>query len=89
MNDQELRDQAVRRLKEKKDLRDHAAVYFVMMLALNVIWGVTNYGGYYWPIWPMFGWGVGLFFHGLSVFGQKSITENDIQHEMRKLRPAR
>ena len=88
MNDQELRDQAIQRLKEKKDFRDHLAVFVVVMLALNVIWAVTNFGGYYWPIWPMFGWGIGILFHGLGVYSEKPITEDDIQHEMRNLRPA-
>ena len=89
MNDEELRDKAIRRLKEKKEFRDHLMVYFVVMVALNVIWAVTNFGGYYWPIWPMFGWGVGVFFHGFAVFSDKPITEDDIEHEMKSLRPAR
>ena len=87
MTDQELRDQAISRLKEKKDFRDHLFVYIVVMLALNGIWMATNFGGYYWPVWPMFGWGIGVVFHGVGVYSHKPITEDDIQHEMRKLRP--
>jgi hypothetical protein len=27
---------------------------------LVLIWAVTSPGGYFWPIWPMMGWGVAL-----------------------------
>ena len=25
--------------------------------------------GYFWPIWPMLGWGIGLASHGLATLG--------------------
>ena len=35
------------------------AVYLAVNLLLIVIWAATG-AGYFWPIWPLLGWGVGL-----------------------------
>lgn len=41
--------------------------YAVIIPVLVIINLVTN-PGYFWAIWPIFGWGIGLVWHGLSVF---------------------
>ena len=33
---------------------------------MEPLWLITSPGGYFWPIWPMLGWGFGLAAHGLS-----------------------
>jgi hypothetical protein len=38
----------------------------IVMAFLVVIWLLTSPGGYFWPIWPMLGWGIGLASHGLA-----------------------
>ena len=40
-----------------------------VMLLLVVIWALTG-ADYFWPIWPMLGWGVGIVMHAASVFGE-------------------
>jgi hypothetical protein len=30
------------------------------------------------------GWGIGIVFHAWTVFGQKPITEDDVQREMKR-----
>ena len=37
-------------------------VYIVTITAFWIIWYFTG-SGYIWPIWPMAGWGIGVFFH--------------------------
>jgi len=42
---------------------------------------------YSWFIWPLFGWGIGLLFHGLGVFvftGEPAYKERMIEKEMKK-----
>jgi hypothetical protein len=39
--------------------RTHERTYVAVMLLLVAIWALTG-AGYFWPIWPMLGWGVGL-----------------------------
>jgi hypothetical protein len=82
--EQELRDLATERLKKRRDLGAHAVVYVVVNAALVGIWAMT--GGYFWPAWVMFGWGVGLVLNVWDVYFRRPVTEGDIQQEMNRLR---
>ena len=87
MKEQELREQAIKRLEEKREFRQHLAIYLLVNAALSAIWYFTNSGGYFWPIWPMFGWGIGIVAHAYQAYGMKPIAERDIQREMKHLDP--
>jgi hypothetical protein len=39
--------------------RSHERAYVGTMLLLVAIWALTG-AGYFWPIWPMLGWGIGV-----------------------------
>jgi Domain of unknown function (DUF1707)/2TM domain len=39
---------------------DHVRAYLGVSLMLVAIWALTG-AGYFWPIWPMLGWGIGVF----------------------------
>jgi hypothetical protein len=38
---------------------DHVRAYLGVSLMLVAIWALTG-AGYFWPIWPMLGWGIGV-----------------------------
>lgn len=80
-NMEERRRAAVGRLKAKRDFRNHVAIYVIVNAMLIFIWALSG-AGYFWPIWAILGWGVGLAFNGYAVHVQKPITEGDIQAEM-------
>jgi hypothetical protein len=46
--------------------RAHALSYGLVMALLVAIWLLTSPGGYFWPVWPMLGWGFGLASHALG-----------------------
>ena len=46
--------------------RTHLTMYGLVMLLLVAIWLLTTPGGYFWPIWPMLGWGFGVAAHGVT-----------------------
>jgi hypothetical protein len=82
MDDQERRDAAIKRIKDKRDLKTHAVSYVVVNLFLIGVWAVSG-RGYFWPGWVMAGWGIGLVLHGWQTYrGERPITEEDIQREM-------
>jgi hypothetical protein len=54
----------------RRDVRAHATSYLLVMLLLVAIWLLTTPGGYFWPIWPMLGWGVAVAAHALARRGQ-------------------
>lgn len=41
----------------------HVTGYAVVMALLLGVWLLTTPGGYFWPVWPMLGWGIGLLKH--------------------------
>ena len=49
-----------------KGLREHLTSYVVVNTFLVLIWFFTSPGGYFWPIWPMMGWGVGVVLHAVN-----------------------
>jgi hypothetical protein len=77
------REAALRRVKEKRDFRNHLAVYLIVNALLVVIWAVSG-GGYFWPIWPIAGWGIGVAINLWTAYFQRSITEEDIVREMER-----
>ena len=82
----ERRELAIKRLKEKRDFKTHVAVYLIVNTMLVVIWAATG-AGYFWPIWPIAGWGVGLAFNAWTAYRQRPITEDDIRKEMQSFDP--
>ena len=58
--EQVLRDKAVRQLKKKRDFRGHLLVYILVNTFLVVIWLLTDPGGFFWPMFPIAGWGIGV-----------------------------
>lgn len=81
-----VRDRAARR-QERRDrhrerrrrgrsgrqgLRAHATSYVMVMALLVAIWLLTSHEhAYFWPIWPMLGWGFGLIAHVVSALSQR------------------
>jgi hypothetical protein len=50
-------------------LRIHAGAYLSVSLAMIAIWAATGMG-YFWPLWPILGWGIGAISHtGACRFG--------------------
>ncbi len=81
-----LRRAAERRVAAKAGFRVHATVFAVVNLGLFIINLVTDRGNW-WFAWPMFGWGIGLLAHGLSVYaGNPAGREAAIRREMERLR---
>ncbi len=77
------REAALKRLKDKRDFKNHAATYLIVNALLVVIWAVSGQG-YFWPIWPILGWGIGLALNAWTAYFQRSISEDDIRREMEK-----
>jgi len=53
-----------RKARSEKPFRAHATSYLLVIAMLVIIWALTTPGGYFWPVWPMLGWGIGLAAHG-------------------------
>ena len=80
--EQALRDKAVRQLKKQRDFRNHLLLYILVNTFLVVIWLITGRHGFFWPVWVIAGWGIGLIMNAWDVYGRQEITEKDIHREM-------
>ena len=47
-------------------VRIHTTVYVLVNVLLIAIWAASG-GGYFWPIWPLLGWGIGLGCHAAPL----------------------
>jgi hypothetical protein len=62
------RRRAAKRSAERRELRHHATIYGLVMLLLVAVWALSG-AGYFWPVWPMLGWGIGVASHGAEALG--------------------
>lgn len=81
--DTDRRQAAIKRLEARRGFSIHLVVYLLVNAVLVAIW-LTTGRGYFWPIWPIAGWGIGLVAHRWAISSQRSISEDDIRREMEK-----
>jgi signal transduction histidine kinase len=76
------RSAAIVRLRRRRFLATHAAVFGVVQIALIIIWAATGMG-YFWPGWAIFGWGILLALHATLVIVRTPISEAAVAREER------
>lgn len=82
--ERELRQRAVKRLSDKRGLMAHCLAYVMVNLLLIAIWYTTS-RDFFWPVFILFGWGIGLAFNAWDVLWPAA-GERQIQREMERLR---
>jgi hypothetical protein len=85
---EDLRQQAARRLKQRRDFWAHLVIYIMVNTFLVVLWAFTG-SGFFWPVIVMFAWGIGLAMNAYEAFLRPPITEADIDREVRRLQQRR
>ena len=83
-DDTELRERALTQLRKKHEFHAHVAAYILVNTMLVAIYLLTDPGGFFWPMFPILGWGIGLFFHGWDVYSGPP-SEERIRREMARL----
>jgi len=87
--DPALLELAKKSLKQKRDAKEFLIVTLAVNAILVGIWWFTTPTGYFWPMWVLFGMGIGVMFAYLdayTVIGAKPITDDDIRAEAEKMR---
>jgi hypothetical protein len=75
--------EAEKRVTSRRDFGSHVVAYAVINGFILLIWAVTG-AGYFWPVWVLAGWGIGLVLHAYEVFVRRPVTDADIEAEMRR-----
>ena len=74
------REQIRKRIKRQHEFQKYLSVWFGVSLMLTIIWWLSPGPQYFWPVWPMFGMGIGAFFQWRAAYGTppREITDADI-----------
>jgi hypothetical protein len=79
------RDAVRKELESRREFRTHLVAYVVINVFLIGIWAITG-AGYFWPVWVIGGWGIGLAFHAWNTYGGHDVTDADIDAELARRR---
>ena len=83
-DDAALRQVALGRLKKQSDFWLHLMIYLMVNGFLVIIWAMTGMP-FFWPVFPIFGWGIGVLGNAWDVFVRKEPTEKQLQQEITRL----
>lgn len=78
----ELRERALKRLKKRRDFHGHLLIYGLVNAFLVVIWAVTSGGGFFWPVFPIVGWGIAVVMNAWDVYFSEDFSEEKVAREM-------
>jgi len=80
---EDLRQLAIRRIKKKSDFKAHLLAFVLVNSVIVAIWAVTG-SGFFWPIFPMLGWGIGVIMNAWDVW-HGEFTEAQVAREIERL----
>jgi hypothetical protein len=80
-----LRERAIKRLKKRRDFSGHLLVFVLVNAFFVVIWAMTNPDGFFWPVFPIVGWGIGVVLNAWDVYRNDEFDEEQIRREIERL----
>jgi hypothetical protein len=84
VDEETLRDRAITRLKKQADFKIHLFMYLMVNAFLVVIWAMTG-AAFFWPVFPIIGWGIGVVANAWDAYGTDVPSESQIRDEMNRL----
>lgn len=85
MEPNQERDERLWRIaKARTAFRNHLMTYLIINSALWIIWLLTggpDHDGVPWPVWPMFGWGLGLAFGYYNAYHKDPVGDTYREYE--------
>ena len=87
ISDEQIYEEARRRVKAKKDFYGHLTVWAIVNGILIIIWFIYSFGDTPWFLWPMCIWGAFILYKYLRVFVIKDkLDRNAIEKEVEKIK---
>jgi 2TM domain len=83
------RDRAVQRLKKRRDFRAHLLVYVLVNATIVAVWALTSRHGFFWPVFPILAWGIGVVMNAWDVYHDEDFTDAQIDREIARMRSRR
>lgn len=70
--------------KRRSSFKGHFATYVIIIASFWAIWffsGGNSYSGLPWPVWPTFGWGIGIAFHYIGAYASPKYDATEKEYE--------
>ena len=83
--DSVLRERAIKQLKKQRDFQTHLLVYALVNGMLVGIWAISSSDGFFWPLFSIVGWGIGVVLHGWDTYFGSEPDETHLQRMMEHL----
>lgn len=80
-----LRSRAITVLKKRRDFRTHLLVYLLFNAGFVAVWALTNPHVFFWPVFPLVFWGIGVVMNGWDAYFGSEFSEDKIQRQMHRL----
>ena len=80
-----LRERAIKHLKKRRDFYGHLLVFALVSAFLVLIWALTGAEGFFWPVFPIVGWGIAVVLNAWDVFRTDEFGDEQIRREMEHL----
>ena len=83
-----VREYAKKQLKKKQDFKQYLWIYAFVVGITSAVWFLVTPMAPFWPIWVIFGMGIGAVVSGADAYGlsvKKPITEADIDAEVERM----
>ena len=59
--------------------------YVLVNAFLVIVWWLTTPGGFFWPMFPIVFWGIGVVMNAWDVYVAEDFSEDKIQQQMHRL----
>ncbi len=83
MSNEQLYKQALAKVKQRKKFYRHVMTWVILSVFFVLLNLATT--DYFWAIFPILAWGIGVAFHGLQVFSDEW-EDQEIEKEYERLR---
>ena len=87
--DEVLHERAIKRLKKRRDFAGHLLVYLLVNTFILLIWFMWGSNGFFWPVFFIVGWGIGVVMNAWDVYRNDEFDEMQIRREMDRLQRMR
>lgn len=89
MTNEQQKDEALWQIAKKRAaFKKHLVSYFLVNCLLIAIWMLGSYKSaemnYFWPIWPILGWGIGLGFSYADAYHTNNLFSTEKEYEKLK-----
>ncbi|GIF20358.1 hypothetical protein BJ973_001736 [Actinoplanes tereljensis] len=84
-----VRARAIQQLNRKRGVQAHVLIYLLANLIQVIVWWAYTPDQFFWPLWSILGWGIGLVFHIWAIYSSSSLDEDRIEQEINRIQRGR